>query len=65
MAANPGPPGVAQSLPAHATSPADPAYDWSLYDPIVKQLTGAAIGRPGRARGEYAPTAVVPRPFRR
>src|SRR5215204_510711 len=29
------------------------------------QLTGAAIGNPGRARGEKAPTAVVPRPLRR
>jgi hypothetical protein len=28
-------------------------------------VTGAAIGNPGRARGEYAPTAVVPRPLRR
>jgi hypothetical protein len=31
----------------------------------VRQTTGAAIGKPGRARGEYVPTAVVPRPFRR
>jgi hypothetical protein len=29
------------------------------------QVTGAAIGKPGRARGEYAPTAVVPRPLRK
>lgn len=29
------------------------------------QVTGTAIGKPGRARGEYAPTAVVPRPLRK
>jgi hypothetical protein len=29
------------------------------------QVTGAAIGKPGRTRGEYAPTAVVPRPLRK
>ena len=38
-----GPLGVARSLPAHATDPADPAYDWSLYDPVVKQLSAAGI----------------------
>jgi hypothetical protein len=26
-------------------------------------MTVAAIGKPGRARGEYVPMAVVPRPF--
>jgi hypothetical protein len=30
-----------------------------------RQLTGAAIGTPGRARGDHVPMAVVPRPFRR
>jgi hypothetical protein len=30
-----------------------------------RQLTGAAIGNPGRARGDQAPMAVVPRPFRK
>ena len=31
----------------------------------LRQLTGAAIGDPARARGDQAPMAVVPRPFRR
>jgi hypothetical protein len=35
--------GVAKSRPAHPTNPADPAYDWSLYDPIVQQLSAAGI----------------------
>jgi hypothetical protein len=30
-----------------------------------RQPTGAAIGNPGRARGDQAPMAVVPRPFLR
>ena len=30
-----------------------------------RQLTGAAIGNPARARGDQEPIAVVPRPFRR
>jgi hypothetical protein len=38
-----GPMGVAKSRPAHPTSPADPAYDWSVYDPIVRQLSAAGI----------------------
>ena len=29
------------------------------------QVTGAAIGKPFFARGEYAPTAVLPRPLRK
>jgi hypothetical protein len=29
------------------------------------QVTGAALGKPGRARGEYVPIAVVLRPFLR
>jgi hypothetical protein len=28
--------GVAQSRPASATSPSDPAYDWTLYDRVVR-----------------------------
>jgi hypothetical protein len=32
---------------------------------ICFHVTGAAIGKPGRARGEYVPTAVVPRPLRK
>jgi hypothetical protein len=31
-----GPHGVAMRRPAHATNPADPAYDWSLYDRTVR-----------------------------
>ncbi len=38
-----GPLGVAKRRPAHPTSPADPAYDWSLYDPVVQQLSAAGI----------------------
>ena len=38
-----GPFGVAKMWPAHPTNPADPAYDWSLYDPIVQQLSAAGI----------------------
>jgi len=34
--------GVAKRRPAHATSPADPAYDWSLYDRTVRY--GAQYG---------------------
>jgi hypothetical protein len=30
-----------------------------------RQLTGAAIGKPARARGDEALMVVVPRPFRR
>ena len=29
------------------------------------QVMGAAIGKPGRARGDQVPMAVVPRPLRR
>jgi Glycosyl hydrolase catalytic core len=31
-----GPYGVAKRRPAHATNPADPAYDWELYDRTVR-----------------------------
>ena len=34
-------------------------------DSIIDQVTGAAIGKPSRTRGENVPTAVVPRPLRR
>jgi hypothetical protein len=30
-----------------------------------RHVTEAAIGKPGRARGEYVPMAVVPRPLRK
>jgi Glycosyl hydrolase catalytic core len=38
-----GPMGVAKSRPAHPTNPADPAYDWSVYDPIVQKLAASGI----------------------
>src|SRR5262249_17305608 len=38
-----GPLGVAKMWPAHAADPADRGYDWSLYDPIVQQLSAAGI----------------------
>ncbi|HEY4346321.1 MAG TPA: DUF5722 domain-containing protein [Gaiellaceae bacterium] len=31
--------GVANAKPVHPTNPADPAYDWSIYDSIVKKAT--------------------------
>ncbi len=36
-----GPFGVAQKRPASPTDPADPAYDWSLYDRAVDYATQA------------------------
>ena len=38
-----GPQGVARRRPAHPGNPSDPAYDWSAYDAIVKQLHAAGI----------------------
>jgi hypothetical protein len=53
---------VARKLPADARDPADPAYDWGLYDPILQRLHGARIGlvltlwgTPGWANGEQNP----------
>ncbi len=50
--------GVARSKPAHPTDPADPAYDWSLYDRTVDyaQQYGMTVlfsiyGTPGWANG--------------
>jgi hypothetical protein len=34
---------VAQSVPADPRDPADPAYDWELYDPILERLHAAHI----------------------
>ena len=58
-----GPTGVARERrPAHAVDPADPAYDWSVYDAMVKRSQGeqdqgrlldpldARLGRPGKNR---------------
>jgi hypothetical protein len=38
-----GPLGVARRRPAHASDPADPAYNWTTYDSVVHQLTAAGI----------------------
>ena len=35
---------VAQSIPADARNPSDPAYHWDLYDPILQRLHAAHIG---------------------
>ena len=35
---------VARSAPADPRNPADPAYDWSLYDPMLERLRAAHIG---------------------
>ena len=32
-----GPTGIARKRPAHAVDPADPAYNWALYDEMVKR----------------------------
>jgi Glycosyl hydrolase catalytic core len=38
-----GPNGVAVARPLSAANPDDTAYDWSRYDSIVKQVTGAGM----------------------
>ncbi len=59
--------GVATKRPAHATNPADPAYDWSLYDRTVEYASEYGIhvlfsvyGTPswenGNAGTNHAPT---------
>jgi hypothetical protein len=35
---------VARTAPEDARDPADPAYDWDLYDPILERLHDAGIG---------------------
>jgi hypothetical protein len=35
---------VAATEPADARDPADPAYDWSLYDPVLERVRSAKIG---------------------
>jgi hypothetical protein len=35
---------VATKAPAHPRDPADPAYDWSLYEPMLQRLQAAHIG---------------------
>ena len=62
--------GVATRRPASATNPADPAYDWSLYDRTVDYAAQAGVhvlfsvyGTPGWANGgkgmNVAPTRAV------
>jgi hypothetical protein len=55
--------GVASRRPAHAANPADPAYDWSLYDRTVEDaaLSGIHVlfsiyGTPSWANGGHAAT---------
>ena len=50
---------IAKTKPADARDPADPAYDWSLFDPILQRLRAAKIslllslyGTPGWANGD-------------
>ncbi len=38
-----GPLGVAKTRPDHPANPADPAYDWTIYDNIVQQAAAAGI----------------------
>jgi hypothetical protein len=60
--------GVAQSRPAHATDPNDPAYDWSLYDRAVDYAAQAGAhvlltiyGTPPWANGGKAPNVAPTR----
>jgi len=53
---------VAQSAPADAGNPGDPAYHWDLYDPLLERLHAAHIpvlislyGTPDWANGGHAP----------
>jgi hypothetical protein len=56
---------IAKSQPADPRNPADPAYDWSLYDPILQRLRAAKIslllslyGTPSWANGGEKPNRV-------
>jgi hypothetical protein len=53
---------VARDVPADPRDPTDPAYDWSLYDPILERLRAAHIavlvslwGTPPWANGDEKP----------
>ena len=59
--------GAARRRPTHATNPADPAYDWTLYDRVVENAASVGIhvlfsiyGTPPWANGDqplnHAPT---------
>jgi hypothetical protein len=50
--------GVANADPVHPSDPGDPAYDWSIYDQLVRRITAAGmhvvftiVGTPGWANG--------------
>jgi hypothetical protein len=62
--------GVASRRPAHATNPADPAYDWSLYDRTVRYANQYGIhvlfsiyGTPGWANGGLGPNHAPTKPL--
>ncbi len=64
-----GPHGVATRRPAHATNPADPAYDWSLYDRTVRyggeygvHVLFTIYGTPSWANGGRAPNVAPKNP---
>jgi len=57
---------VAKAKPADPRNPADPAYDWSLYDPMLERLRAAHInvlislwGTPEWANGGQKPNYVT------
>jgi putative glycosyl hydrolase len=61
--------GVAQSRPANPTDPGDPAYDWSLYDRVVRyssqygiKVVFSILFTPGWANGGKARTAAPKNP---
>ncbi len=61
--------GVAQHRPRHATNPADPAYDWSLYDRTVRyanqygtHILFSIYGTPAWANGGRGPNAAPTNP---
>ena len=60
--------GVAKRRPAHATNPADPAYDWDLYDRTVNYAAQNGVhilfsiyGTPGWANGGRGPNVAPTR----
>ena len=63
--------GVASRRPAHATNPADPAYDWSLYDRVVRyaneygmHVLFSIYGTPAWANGGLGPEPRTDEPNR-
>ena len=60
--------GVAQTRPAHATDPGDPAYDWTLYDRTVRYAAQYGVkvlfsiyGTPAWANGSKGPNVAPTR----